>query len=437
MEKDMKEIKITSGSDLLAYPRLSLRILNILLVTLIIAFLTWANLSTVEQATRAEGYVIPAGKVQLVQNLEGGIIDTIHVSDGDAVKAGEPLVQISSAKIIANLNEAKEKIVGYQAELARLQAERDDEAPQFDTFLLANYPDVVNGQIALLKSNRKSAAAFIDEQNSEITQRKYEIAEWQSKQESALKRLELAKREHKIIDELVARGAAPTMELITLERQITEIKETIETAKNSIPRLKAAIKKHENTKTRELEQRHGEVLDQLNRTQVELSALQEAIKGNEDQLERTVVKAPVSGTIKTIHVNTVGQVISPGMDIAEIIPGEDSLLIEGKILPQDIAFLRPDLEANIRMTAYDFSIYGSMKGKLESISADSIEDDQGNRFYHVKVRADGSSLQRDGKVLPIIPGMTAEINIVTGERTILEYILKPVIKTVSNSLHER
>lgn len=181
----------------------------------------------------------------------------------------------------------------------------------------------------------------------------------------------------------------------------------------------------------------GEVLGELNETRTALSALKEAIKGTQDQLTRAVVRAPVAGTVKSINVNTLGQVVSSGMDIVEIIPADDSLLIEGRVLPQDIAFLRPDLETNIRMTAYDFSIYGSLKGKLEAISADSIEDEKGNRFYRIKVRADKNVLQRDGESFPIIPGMTAEINIVTGERTVLEYLMKPVAKTLSNSLHER
>lgn len=437
MSKFESQKTLDTGSDLLAKPYWALRILNMTLVLLVGSFLFWASQSTVEQATRAEGYVIPAGKVQLVQNLEGGIIEEIYIADGDRVNAGQPLVHISSAKITANLNEAREKIIGFEATLVRLRAERDQEEPRFTEEFQSKHMEIAGGQIALFRSNKKADEAFVAEQNSEIAQRRFEIDEWKSKQKSALVRRELAEKEYKIINKLVQRGAAPSMELLTLKRQLNEINETIETAKVSIPRLEAAIQKHEDTKARELQRRRSDILDQINLAQVELSALLEAIKGSEDQLNRTIVRAPVSGTIKAINVNTLGQVVSPGMDIAEIIPANKSLLIEGKVQPQDIAFLRPDLDANIRMTAYDFSVYGSLKGKLETISADSIEDEQGNRFFHVTVRANRDSLVRDGEELPIISGMTAEINIVTGKKTVLEYLMKPVIKTVSSSLHER
>lgn len=430
--------QLTSESaDLLEAPKFSLRLLQFTLIFLFVAALVWAAFANVQQSTRADGHVIPAGKVQLVQNLEGGIIRAIHARDGDTVKAGQPLVEISTAQVSSSLKEAEEKIIGYQATIVRLEAERDNVVPMFDPEFANNYPAVVTGQINLHEARRDSKAAFLAEQDSEITQRRLEISEQQSKAKSAKSRLSLAERERSIIAPLVKRGAAPRLELLTLERQITEIKETIATAENAVPRLKAAIQSHEEVKARELGRLRGDVLDELNETRTALSALSEAIKGTQDQLTRAIVRAPVAGTVKSINVNTLGQVVSSGMDIVEIIPADDTLLIEGRVPPQDIAFLRPDLETNIRMTAYDFSIYGSLKGKLEAISADSIEDEQGNRFYRIKVRADKNALQREGEVFPIIPGMTAEINIVTGERTVLEYLMKPVVKTLSSSLYER
>ncbi|MEP3231433.1 MAG: HlyD family type I secretion periplasmic adaptor subunit [Hyphomicrobiales bacterium] len=427
----------SESADLLEAPKFFLRLTQVVLILFLSAFIAWAAFAQVEQSTRADGNVIPAGKVQVVQNLEGGIISVIHVQDGDTIEAGEPLVEISTAQASSSLKEAEEKIVGYEGAIVRLEAERDDVAPQFDAEFIAKYPAVVNGQIGLHEARQNSKTAFLAEQDSEIAQRQHEISEQQSKAKSAKSRLELAQSERNIIAPLVKRGAAPKLELLTLERQITEIKEGIATAENAVPRLKAAIQSHKEIKTRELSRLRSDLLNELNETRTALSALKEAIKGTQDQLKRAIVRSPVAGTVKSINVNTLGQVISSGVDIVEIIPADDSLLIEGRVPPQDIAFLRPDLETNIRMTAYDFSIYGSLKGKLESISADSIEDDEGNRFYRIKVRADKNVLERDGESFPIIPGMTAEINIVTGERTILEYMMKPVVKTLSRSLHER
>ncbi|MEP1443159.1 MAG: HlyD family type I secretion periplasmic adaptor subunit [Hyphomicrobiales bacterium] len=432
-----RETLTSESADLLEAPKFSLRLLQLALGSLVGLSVTWAAFANVEQSTRADGHVIPAGKVQVVQNLEGGIIGAIHVRDGDKIAAGEPLVEISTAQVSSSLKEAEEKIVAYESTIVRLEAERDNVVPEFGAEFITKHPTAVKGQIALHAARRDSKAAFLAEQDSEIAQRKHEISEQQSKAKSAKNRLALAERERNIIAPLVKRGAAPRLELLTLERQITEIKETVSTAENAVPRLMAAIQSHEEIKARELGRLRGEVLGELNETRTALSALKEAIKGTQDQLTRAVVRAPVAGTVKSINVNTLGQVVASGMDIVEIIPADDSLLIEGRVLPQDIAFLRPDLETNIRMTAYDFSIYGSLKGKLEAISADSIEDEKGNRFYHIKVRADKNALQRDGETFPIIPGMTAEINIVTGERTVLEYLMKPVAKTLSNSLHER
>lgn len=431
------DLLTATSADLLKAPRLSLRLLHLVLVGLVATFIFWASQSHLEQATRAQGHVIPAGRVQLVQNLEGGIIEQIDVRDGDRVEAGEPLVRINTARVSSDLNEAAEKISGYRASLIRLEAEFSSVDPVFGDDFVAQHPEIVRDQRALFDARQRAREATLREQDTEIEQLTHEISEWVAREKNAEQRLVLALRELDIIKPLVRRGAAPKIELLTLERQLNEIEETISTAQATIPRLQAAIKQHEEIKAREVERARTEILAELNETRVSLAALEEATEGTRDQLKRAIVRAPVSGTVKSVNVNTLGQVVAPGVDIVEIIPAEDTLLIEGKVQPQDIAFLRPDLETNIRMTAYDFSIYGGLKGRLESISADSIEDDRGNRYYLVKVRADRNALEHNGETLPIIPGMTAEVNIVTGEKTVLDYLIKPVLKTVANSLHER
>ncbi|EPO7451926.1 HlyD family type I secretion periplasmic adaptor subunit, partial [Vibrio fluvialis] len=230
-------------------------------------------------------------------------------------------------------------------------------------------------------------------------------------------------------------GVVPRIELLKLQRQVNDTRRDLTSSELKVPVLKSALRESMLSRIDAALKFRSQQQDALNQTQDKLSAMTESTVGLEDRVNRTVVVSPVTGTIKTLYVNTVGGVIQPGMDIVEIVPTEDTLLVEAQIAPQDIAFLRPDLPAIVKFSAYDFTKYGGLEGTLEHISADTSQDEDGNSFYLVRVRTKETSLGHDAS-LPIIPGMTASVDIITGKRTVLDYLLKPILSAKDNALRE-
>jgi adhesin transport system membrane fusion protein len=244
-----------------------------------------------------------------------------------------------------------------------------------------------------------------------------------------------ARKELEITKPLADEGVVPRIELLKLQRQVNDTRREMTSSELKIPVLESAIRESVLNRIDVAQKFRSEQQEKLNQAQDKLSALTESAVGLEDRVNRTIVTSPVTGTVKTLNINTVGGVIQPGMDIVEIVPSEDTLLVEAKIAPQDIAFLRPDLPAIVKFTAYDFTKYGGLEGTLEHISADTTTDEEGNSFYLVRVRTKETSLNKDNS-LPIIPGMTASVDIITGKRTVMEYLLKPILSARNNALKE-
>jgi adhesin transport system membrane fusion protein len=235
----------------------------------------------------------------------------------------------------------------------------------------------------------------------------------------------------------VEQGIYPRVDYLALERDISMLQGDVDNLRLSIPRIRQSAEEA----SRRIAQRRAEfqaqALDELNSRRVELQSLREIMAAGEDQVTRTAIRSPVKGTVKQINLNTIGGVVKPGESILEIVPLDDTLLIEARIRPADIAFLHPGQKAMIKITAYDFSIFGGLEGFVEAISADTIEDDKGESFYKVKLRTRESVMHYRGEDLPIIPGMTASIDILTGKKSILNYLLKPILRMKQNALRER
>ncbi|ANU39192.1 Alkaline protease secretion protein AprE [Vibrio scophthalmi] len=244
-----------------------------------------------------------------------------------------------------------------------------------------------------------------------------------------------ARKELEITKPLADEGVVPRIELLKLQRQVNDTRREMTSSKLKVPVLKSAIREAMLSRIDAGQKFRSEQQEKLNQAEDKLSAMTESTVGLEDRVNRTVVVSPVTGTVKTLNINTVGGVIQPGMDIVEIVPSEDTLLVEAKIAPQDIAFLHPQLHAIVKFSAYDFTKYGGLDGTLEHISADTTTDEEGNSFYLVRVRTTETSLNKN-ESLPIIPGMTASVDIITGKRTVMEYLLKPILNAQTNALKE-
>ncbi len=406
-----------------------------------VTFVVWANYAVLDEVTRGEGTVIPSSKTQVIQNLEGGILAEILVREGQIVEKGEILVRIDNTLAEATFRDARSRYLTLQATIARLGAEvNGKEELVFSEEVEKEASGAAADQRAVFLARRGQLQAQINVLESQASQRRQEIAEIRSRRSQLQRSLGLANEERAITRPLVQKGILPRLDLIRIERQVAEFEGELNTIQATIPRLQAAA--------REAKQRVEELIltsratlsDEMNRTRAELESVRETLFADRDRVSRTEVRSPVRGTIKELKHNTVGGVIRPGQDIMEIVPLGDTLLIEARIRPADIAFLRPGQEATVKVSAYDFSIYGGLKAELEQISADTIRDEQSpnnERFYRVYLRTEKNTLERHGEELPIIPGMTASVEILTGKKSVLDYIMKPILKARDRALKER
>jgi len=404
-------------------------------ILLFVIFIAWASVSEVEQVTRGQGKVIPASQIQVIQNLEGGILDELYIKVGDTVKKDQILLKIDETRFVSSLEQNRAKSGANRAKAARLLAEASGSS-SFNAPGDTPSP-IISSERALFESRKSELRQSLEVKQSQIDQRENELKELNTRLRELNKTYEMYQREIRLTKPLVSKGAVSEMEVLQLERKASEMQGDIETIKQSIPRIQSKI--HESQAAmRELKlnfankakAEYHEVSSQLG----EDSATSLALK---DRLNRTLVKSPVNGTVNRLLVNTVGGVIQPGMNLVEIVPTEGTLLIETKIKPADIAFLRPNQKAMVKFTAYDFTIYGGIDAKLEQIGADSITDEKKESFYLVTLRTDRNYLGTKENPLPIIPGMVATVDILTGKKTILAYLLKPVLKAKYMALRER
>jgi adhesin transport system membrane fusion protein len=403
-----------------------------------LVMLVWADRATLDEVTRGEGKVIPSTKTQVIQNLEGGILAELLVREGDIVQEGAVLVRIDNSMAKANYRDLRGQYLALLAESARLEAMiAGEESVIFPDEVLSDAPEEAAAQNRLFSAQQNQIRAQVAVLESQKSQRNQEIGEAQSRRAQLSSGLRLAHEELAITEPLVRKGILPRLDLIRIERQVTDLEGEIRTIDATIPRLKTALAEADNRIEELVISTRAQMSDELNDVRGTIHSLSETLFASGDRVTRTEVRSPVYGTVKQIKFNTLGGVIQPGADILEIVPLDDTLLIEAQVRPADIAFLRPGQKAIIKVSAYDFSIYGGLAATLEQISADTIKDERGDSFYRVYLRTAESSLSRHGEALPIIPGMTATAEILTGEKTVLDYLLKPLLKARDRALSER
>lgn len=410
----------------------------VLLVTLGVAWcLVWAYYAELDEVTRGMGQIIPSSKVQAVQNLEGGIVEEILVKPGDEVALGQPLLKIKNQRFESTLAESALRLAELRIKVARLRAEVSGEDMTVTEELRTQWPELAAAQEGLFQANRdymENQAVMVDHQ---IAQKESEIDENTIRLKYLGESREYLARQIEMARPLVERKIESETAFLHLQREMAGLQERIATSRGMIPRLRSVIG--------ELRERKNELrISFRTRAQKELSEglseiakLEEKSEAFVDQVTRTTVRAPTSGVIKQLLVNTIGGVVSPGATLAEIVPAEDSLVIEARIRPVDIAFLHPGQRATVKVTAYDFAIYGGLEGKVERISADTLMDERGMTYFLVELSTDRTHLGPDEAPLELLPGMTVSVDILTGKKTVLQYILKPILRARENALKER
>jgi adhesin transport system membrane fusion protein len=417
------------------------RLAHLLLVVIIIFFAVfyfWARQATLDEVTRGDGTVIPSGQIQTVQNLEGGIVSAILVHEGDTVEKNQVLLKIDNTSAASDYHETRARYLSVSAVVSRLEAEVAGKSDvTFSKDVLEEAPEVARREEALFQSRRAGLNAELDILRRQTDQRRQELVELQSKLEKLQGSYQLALQELNMTEPMVQQGVSPQMDLLRIKRQVNDLQGDVEATRLAIPRAKSALEEATQRVSERIQRAKSDNLKDLNDNRANLAVLAASITGQKDKVSRTEVRSPVHGTIKQILVNTIGGVIRPGQDLVEIVPIEDTLLVEARIRPSDVGFLRPGLDAMVKVTAYDYGIYGGMKAKLEDISADAITDEKGEKFYRIRLRTEKNYLGTEEHPLPIIPGMTTSVDILTGHKTVLDYLLKPILKARQRALRER
>lgn len=417
-------------------PRRAATLLLLLVAYLVALAIYWAHNTVIDEVTRGAGTVIPSGQVQVVQNLEGGIVAEILAQEGEIVAKGQVLVRIDNTTFRSSLQETEERRLARLFQIARLSAEVEGRAPQWPAEA-ADRPGLKASEQALYDSRQAELAAAIAVLQNQAVQKRQELAELRSNLGRDQEAYNLAAEELQVTEPLAERGVISRVELLRLKRQVNDLHGKLEATRLAIPRAESAIEEAE----RRVEERRAmftsEAQAALTQARTELATLQATTVAAADRVSRTAVRAPVRGTVKRLLVNTVGGVVRPGADLVEIVPLEDKLLIEARVRPSDIAFLHPDQKANVRISAYDFAVYGGLKAKVEQISADAIAGERGESYFLIRLRTERNYLGTADKPLPIIPGMTATVDILTGRKSILDYLLNPIMRARETALRER
>lgn len=369
----------------------------LVLLATVLGLVAWSRFAVLEEVTTGAGQIVPSGKVQVIQSLEGGIVAAVHVREGAIVEAGQPLVDIDPTRAQSAFNEVEQRRRALVASTARLRAEATGQPLSF--------PAEIAGDAALVRYEAETYRVRRQAVDQNIAGLRSSIA--------------LMEREAAITEPMSARGLVPEVDVLRLRRQINEARMQIASAQNRY---------------------RADAGTELSKAKSELAQVSEVAAGRRDAVERTVLRAPVRGTVKNVQVTTIGGVIQPGADVMEIVPLRDVLLVEARIRPADVAFIRPGQEATVKLAAYNYLVYGSLKGRVEQISPDTLQSgrkgEENETFYRVRVSTGQSELVHDGKTLPIIPGMTGTVDILTGRRTVFDYFLRPMLK-IEDAFRER
>jgi adhesin transport system membrane fusion protein len=403
-------------------------------IFVIVALVVWAGFAHVDEVTRGDGRVVPSRQLQVLQSLDGGVVEQILVHEGDKVEAGQLLLMVDPTRANSAVADSEAQGIALEARVARLRA-----LAQGTSFLPPTPSNdqeraIVDGERRLYDSRVTELQTQVSIVRQQLEQHQQELVEMQAKRSAAQRALELSTQELNQTRPLLATGAVSQVDILRLERDVTKNRGDVEQGAAQIGRVQGSIQES----TRKIQETELAFRNEAGRDLAEalgkLNALNQGAAGLTDRVDKAAVRSPVRGRVQRLLANTVGGVVQPGKDIVEIVPLDDSLVLDARVQPRDIAFIHPNQKANVKFSAYDFSIYGGLDATVENISPDTVIDEKGNAYYVVRVRTHLSSFNEK---LPIIPGMTAEVDILTGQKTVLSYLLKPILKVKTYALRER
>lgn len=424
------------------------------------AFIAWASVAMLDEVTHADGQVIASSRTQIIQNLEGGILRSVEVYEGQIVEKGAVLARLDNEMAESSLRDMLFKAMENLTSIRRLRTVIQSGSGKEGSASLV-WPEDLKAWLEQgtgytlsgeqLEQGRRltevqqetfdvqmrQRASELQVLRSQSDQRRHEVNEQKARREQLSKSLELIRQQMAIARPLLEKRSYSRVQFLELQERSVQTQGELDTLGVSIPRAEAAASEVEHRIALRRAELDAALMEEINKRSIELASLRESLSAGSDRVTRTELRSPVRGTVKQIYINTVGGVVKPGESIMEIVPLNDTLLVEARVRPQDVAFLHPGQKAMVKVSAYDFSIYGGLDGVLEQISADTIEDKRGEFYYLVKVRTPRTAIEHNGESLPIMPGMMTTVDILTGKKTVLDYLLKPILKARQNALREK
>ena len=436
-EEDRKYLSDINAAVLFGVP-IRYHLLSVIIICFILTAMYWAKHAMLDEVTRGTGKIVPTIQIQTVQNLEGGILTEIYVQEGSLVDKGQILMRLDDVQFSGKLAESKLKYYELLANHTRLAAEVENKELVIPDDIQKKYPILARRTTQLYQSRVDQHKATIHILEEKVQQKKQAILEQRAKINQLRIGLGLLREEIDLSEPLVPEGAISEVEILRLKRSENDIQGELSATEHSIPRLKSELQEAKDMILESNIKYRAEVLTEHNEVKADLDQISALLASMEDRVARTQIYSPVKGTVKQIKINTLGGVVRPGMDLIDIVPTEDRLLVEAQIRPSDIAFLHPGQTAMIKLTAYDYSIYGGLEANLTHISADTIYDPEKEQdFYIIRLITDENSIAHGGQTLDIIAGMIVDVDILTGEKSVLDYILKPILKTRDKAMKER
>lgn len=392
----------------------------------------WATLAPVDRIVRAEGRIIAAGRAQTVQHLEGGIVADILVREGQSVREGEVLMRLSKVQANTSVQQGQSRLQALGAQQARLEAEAEGRAAI--AFPLGLEPAIQATERAAFRERSERIRSEQSVLRQQIVQRQEELIEAQSRAKNYAGELETSRKQSSLLDGLQKRGAASQLELLEAQARSQRLESTYNDVVSSVPRLRAAISETASRLNESSAKFRADARVELNQINAEIQRIGLNVSGDSDRLARTDVRAPVSGFINRLPFNTIGGVAKSGETLLEITPSEGPLAVEARVRPDDRAALHAGLPTRVMIGAYDYAVYGAMSGRLTEISADTLVDEKGGRYYRVVIETSQAPSRLAKEV--ILPGMTARADVVVGQRSVLSYLLSPLLKISSQAMRE-
>lgn len=418
-------------------PATSATLMLFSIVALVCFGFIWMAVSKVEERTRGAGSVVPTQEIQVVQSLEGGLLEEILVKEGQSVKQGDILLRLSDVQFASQERGAEVQYLGLYVKRARLKSEASGEPFTPPMNVVKKTPDIAKNELALYESRQNelhNSYAILDDR---IKKASADLAEVKAKITERRQNLKLLNQELKITRDMVAQRAVPKIEQIRLERELSSVNGDINAFQQKQKSLEAELEVTRKERLAQDDKFRSQALGELNKVETEISSLEQSLKSIGDRVFRTEIRAPVDGIVNKIALKTIGGVVEPAMKLVEIVPLDEELKIIARVSPEEVAFLRPGLPAKVKVTAYDAQKYGALKGELVRLASNSVTDSEGNVTFEIEVRTDKNYMGSEDNPLPITPGMVAEVEVITGKRTILEYMMKPILRARDRAFTER